>query len=544
MSRNGSSDKPRLLRCAIYARKSTDEGLDKDFNSLDAQREASEAYIESQKHQGWICLPERYEDGGFSGATMQRPALTKLIEDIKAKRLDCVVVYKVDRLSRSLLDFTRLIDVFDTNGVTFVSITQQFQTTTSMGRLTLNVLLSFAQFEREMISERTRDKMAAARRKGKWVGGSPILGYDIGPEGSGLVVNTAEAKHVREIFGLYTELESLDKVLRELDRRGRTTKKWVTRKGRQRGGRRFSKSTLAHLLRHRYYVGNVRYRGKTYRAEHEAIVDRTVFAQAQRLLRRTSRPRHRRIRSGALLSGLLRCTACDALMTPTYTSKGSRRYRYYRCTNTEREGQDMCPQASVPRSLIERIVVGGVRAFGRGYDDDNQARTACRALDETWDGCPAEGRVTALRDVLSCVRYDARKESVMMQLSDDVELACPLQLPGRRDKRPPRAVTPRISRLMALAIDFERLLARGLVKDYAELARRGHVTRARITQIMNLLHLAPDIQERLLFLKPVSKGRAPITEHGLRDVIAQPGWEKQRQILGPLLPTQARPAAP
>ena len=536
MGRDGSNGNSTSLRCAIYTRKSTAEGLEKDFNSLDAQREAAEAYIESQKHQGWICLDERYDDGGFSGATLERPALARLIADIEAKRLDCVMVYKVDRLSRSLLDFTRLLDRFDRNGVTFVSITQQFQTTTSMGRLTLNVLLSFAQFEREMIAERTRDKMAAARRKGKWVGGFPILGYDIDPEGGRLVVNSQEARQVNEIFRLYVELESLDKVLRELDRRGSTTKSWTTRKGRTRGGSRFSKSTLSHLLRHRYYVGKVRYRNKTYAGEHEAIVERGLFAQAQRVLRRAFPQRRPRVRSGALLSGRLYCAACDVSMAPTYTSKGSRRYRYYQCTGAQREGYKTCPQASVPAPRIERVVVGGLRAFGRG-DDESETRAACRMLDETWDVLSTEQRQGAVEEVLSRADYDARKETVTMRLLDGLELVCPLRLPRGRDKQPPRGAIPKISRLMARVIHFDRLLSEGLVKDYAELARRENVTRARITQIMNLLHLAPDIQERLLFLKPVTGGRAPVTEHGLREVMAQSRWAEQRRILSRLLPT-------
>jgi site-specific DNA recombinase len=209
---------PRPIRCAIYTRKSTEEGLDQEFNSLDAQREAAEAYIQSQKHAGWTLIRERYDDGGFSGGTLDRPALQRLLEDVDAHRVDCVLVYKVDRLSRSLLDFARLMDRFDQRSVSFVSVTQQFNTTTSLGRLTLNILLSFAQFEREIISERTRDKMSAARRKGKWVGGTPLLGYDVDPRGGRLVVNEKEAKRVREIFELYRRHRSLATVVAELAR--------------------------------------------------------------------------------------------------------------------------------------------------------------------------------------------------------------------------------------------------------------------------------------------------------------------------------------
>src|ERR1017187_3814696 len=262
-AQRGARDKSvsTRVRCAIYTRKSTEEGLEQDFNSLHAQREAAEAYIKSQKHLGWTLLLTHYDDGGFSGGSLERPALQKLIEDIEGKRVDCVVVYKVDRLSRSLLDFARLIDRFDQSSVSFVSVTQQFNTTTSLGRLTLNILLSFAQFEREIISERTRDKMSAARKKGKWVGGHPVLGYDIDPKGGRLLVSPQEAEQVREIFGLYLELGSLLPVLQEAQRRGLVTKRWTTEDGKVRGGKRIAKGTLHGILTNALYTGMVDHKG-------------------------------------------------------------------------------------------------------------------------------------------------------------------------------------------------------------------------------------------------------------------------------------------
>lgn len=230
------------MRCAIYTRKSTEEGLEQDFNTLDAQRESAEAFIRSQTHEGWRALPEHYDDGGFTGANMDRPALKRLLEDVKAGSVTCVVVYKVDRLTRSLLDFARIMEVFDKHGASFVSVTQQFNTTSSLGRLTLNILLSFAQFEREMIAERTHDKMSAARRKGKWVGGIPVLGYDVSPQGRSLLVNEAEAERVRAIFDLYLDLGSLIPVIQELDHRGWTLKEWTTRKGTRAGGTRLPRT--------------------------------------------------------------------------------------------------------------------------------------------------------------------------------------------------------------------------------------------------------------------------------------------------------------
>src|SRR5438046_4056563 len=236
------------VRCGIYTRKSTEEGLDQEFNSLDAQRELAEAFVRSQKGAGWKLVPTRYDDGGFSGGSLERPALQRLLEDVDARRVDCVVVYKVDRLSRSLLDFARLVDRFDRRSVSFVSVTQQFNTTTSLGRLTLNILLSFAQFEREIIGERTRDKMGAARRKGKWVGGTPVLGYDVDPAGGRLVINEPEAKRVREIFRLFKTHGSLLKLANQLDARRWTNKSWRSRSGVEHVGRPFTKPTLLSLL--------------------------------------------------------------------------------------------------------------------------------------------------------------------------------------------------------------------------------------------------------------------------------------------------------
>ena len=237
---------PARLRCAVYTRKSTEEGLEQDFSSLDAQREAAEAFIQSQRREGWIALPERYDDGGFTGANMDRPALQRLLAAVEAGELDCVVVYKVDRLSRSLLDFTRILSQFEKHQVSFVAVTQQFNTSTSLGRLTLNILLSFAQFERELIGERTRDKMSAARKKGKWVGGCPVLGYDVDPGGGRLVVNEAEAERVRAIFALFAETGSAQQTLAEIERRGWRLKSWIRKTGEFRsGGRVYARCSAA-----------------------------------------------------------------------------------------------------------------------------------------------------------------------------------------------------------------------------------------------------------------------------------------------------------
>src|SRR5271165_949858 len=274
------------VRCAIYTRKSSEEGLDQEFSSLDAQREAGEAYIKSQVHEGWVCLPRHYDDGGFTGGNMERPALQRLLADIESGKVDGVVVYKVDRLSRSLLDFARLMEAFEKKRVAFVSVTQQFNTASSMGRLVLNVLLSFAQFEREIIAERTRDKIAAARRKGKWAGGMPLLGYDVDSQSRKLVINPAKAKRVRAIFALYVKHRSLLAVVDVLARRGWKTKCWTTRKGKIRGGVPFNRTNLYQLLTRVTYLGKVRYKSEVHTGEHAALINTAVFQQVQALLGR------------------------------------------------------------------------------------------------------------------------------------------------------------------------------------------------------------------------------------------------------------------
>jgi site-specific DNA recombinase len=365
MSRRKEKPTVPALRCAIYTRKSTEEGLEQEFNSLDAQRDAGEAYIKSQQHEGWVCLPSQYDDGGYTGANMDRPALRRLLADIEAGKIDCVVVYKVDRLSRSLLDFARIMETFERRSVSFVSVTQAFNTATSMGRLVLNVLLSFAQFEREMISERTRDKIAAARRKGKWSGGMPILGYNVAQ--TKLVVDEGEAKRVRQIFEMYLEHQSLLEVVKQLHNREWRTKEWVTRKKTFRGGRPFDKNSLYQLLTNVAYVGKVRYKDEVHEGEHNPIVDADVFAQVQTLLQRNGRSGGRAVRNkhGALLRGLLRCAACKCGMSHTYTAKGNRHYRYYVCTRAQQHGWQACPSPSIPAGEIERFVVDQIKCIGR-----------------------------------------------------------------------------------------------------------------------------------------------------------------------------------
>jgi site-specific DNA recombinase len=401
-----ASSKP--VRCAIYTRKSVERGLDQEFNSLDLQREACQAYIASQKHEGWVALPSSYDDGGYSGGNMDRPAMARLMADIEAGKVDSVVTYKVDRMSRSLLDFAQMMEVFERKSVSFVSVTQHFNTATSLGRLILHILLSFAQFERETIIERVRDKMSAARRKGKWIGGNPILGYDVAPEGRRLVVNEAEAERVREIFRIYAEKESLLETVRELERRGWTTKHRVSRRSsRSFGGRPFDKQTLYELLTNATYAGIIEYDGGSYAGEHPAIVGKADFENVQETLKRNGRgPRTEgRVKHESLLRGLLRCKACQAPMVHHFVAKKGRRFRYYVCSRAVKQGWDKCPTKTLPMEEMDRFIVEQIRAVSRdkalAAEVVRQARIQNEnrktELEDEWKALSSELRSTSAR---------------------------------------------------------------------------------------------------------------------------------------------------
>jgi len=379
---NGSANVvPSVVVCAVYCRKSTDENLDSPFNALDAQRESSLAYIASQKHAGWVPHTETFEDAAVSGGTLERPALKRLLAEIEAGRVQCVIVYRADRLSRRILDFLQLVELFDKHGVSFVSVTEQFNTATPGGRLYQHMLLSFAQYERELIAERTRHKMQAARRRGRFTGGMLVLGYDCTPEGGRITVNPDEAERVRGIFRLFLECTSRLDAVRELNRRGWMLKRWTTKEGQQAGGTGFDNVSLKRLLSNHIYVGKVKFDGQVYDGEHEAIVDQQTWDRVQALLTEDERgPRRPSSRCTSLLAGLLRCAPCDAAMTPTWSQKRARRYRYYLCTQAHRRGWETCPSKSVPATEIERFVVDKIGAIGR--DPELVARTVEEARNQ------------------------------------------------------------------------------------------------------------------------------------------------------------------
>jgi site-specific DNA recombinase len=477
-----------LVRCGIYTRKSTEEGLEQEFNSLDAQRESAEAFIRSQTHEGWTCLPDRYDDGGFTGGNMERPALQRLLADIAAGKIDLVVCYKVDRLSRSLLDFAKMMETFEQQGVSFVSITQQFNSATSMGRLVLNVLLSFAQFEREIIAERTRDKMAATRRKGKWSGGMPVLGYDLDPRGRRLHVNDDEAARVRAIFALYLEHEALLPVVQELARRGWVGKCWQTRHGRPRGGRPFTKTSLYRLLTNVLYAGQVRYKDEIHPGEHPALIDAETFQRVQALLRshgpEVGPPSLHRFT--ALLKGLLRCVCCDCAMTPAHTTrKGGRRYRYYTCVQAQKSGWQSCPAKSIPAQPIEQLVVEQIQRLGRDPLVLEQILTTVRQQDQArldeWEN----ERIGLERDLL-------RGQSEVRKLLAEVGAGTSS-----------RGAVTRLAELQTRLAQVEQRLAR--LRGQMELLQQERLDQAAVTEALSGLvpaweAMTPHEQARLVRL--------------------------------------------
>jgi site-specific DNA recombinase len=510
---------PKPIRCAIYTRKSTEEGLEQEFNSLDAQRECAEAYIQSQRHERWTLVPERYDDGGFTGANLDRPALRQLLSDVEAGRLDCVVVYKVDRLSRSLLHFARVMEVLDKRGVSFVSVTQQLNTNSPMGRLTLNVLLSFAEFEREIISERTRDKISAARRKGKWTGGHPMLGYDSDPITRRLVVNETEAAQVRQIFQIFLGKRSLVETMEEMARLGIRLKGWTTRKERQSGGGSFDRAALVRLLTNVIYLGEVNHKGTVYPGEQPAIVERKLWERANELMATLGRGKETapRVRHESLLSPILYCAVCGSRMISGYTTNRGRTYHYYVCLKAQKRGAKTCPGQTVRTDRIEQAVIEAVLA--------NRPQAAVRSKE-------------ILHRIVERIECNVSRRQVRVKLKgeDGVHALIDVTLPKTvietrlgselQPALPARIRPSRISQLMALAIRFETLLEEGTVRDFNVLAELGGVTRTRITQIMNLRNLAPAIQEKLLFIT----GADHITERELREVAQQPDWSKQLRI--------------
>jgi DNA invertase Pin-like site-specific DNA recombinase len=456
----------KIRRCAVYTRKSTEEGLDQAFNSLDAQREACEAYIKSQAHEGWKPVKAAYDDGGFSGGNMDRPALQRLMADLKQGLVDVIVVYKVDRLTRSLADFAKIVETLDGHGASFVSVTQQFNTTTSMGRLTLNVLLSFAQFEREVTGERIRDKIAASKRKGMWVGGTPPTGYDI--RDRQLVVNEAEAETVRSIYRRYLQLGCVTALADDLQKRGIVTRIRVSRRGNAHGGQPFGRGALYHLLQNQLYLGMIVHKGQIHPGQHRAVVPQNLWDRVQVALQanRVDRKPGARMKPAALLVGLLRDDR-GSLMVPTQTHKANgQRYRYYISQSLARGGTAGGGRQRVSAGAIEDLVVGEI------------LRRLPKAKQEAWASAMPTERAGRLREMIASVGIGT--DAVEIRLTEDgvKELTAVGAPKVNRAAKSIRVQTRLIASASGKAI---------VISDYA-VAQRGRLDRALLRAVARANH--------------------------------------------------------
>ena len=516
----------RKLNCAVYTRKSSEEGLEQEFNSLDAQREACEAYIASQKHEGWRLLKDRYDDGGISGGTMERPGLKRLLDDVEAGKVQIVIVYKVDRLTRSLTDFAKIVEIFDLHGASFVSVTQQFNTTSSMGRLTLNVLLSFAQFEREVTGERIRDKIAASKRKGMWMGGNPPLGYDC--RDRKLVVVGAEAETVRYIFRRYVALGNVRALKADLEAAGIVSKIWTSASGRRIGGRPFARGALYHLLQNRLYLGEIVHKDRTYPGQHAAIIDQTLWDEVQAMLaaNRIGRRRGTNAREPSLLAGILFDEHCRRL-TPSHANKGGRRYRYYVTNPRDEDGQ---PAIRLPAKEMENAVLAELRRHlaqeselsGRASDVEVDAAEFLRASVTKIVLGKAEIEIHLLavdqtKASILAVEYGLRRRGVEAKL---------VLSPGLHRRQP--TLDQALIKVVARATYWNKRLIEGHMPSISAIAKSEGLAHTYVLRILKLSVLAPDIVRAIL------SGEHPInvTAEKLTRLAHLPdSWDEQRQIL-------------
>lgn len=523
----------KISRCAVYTRKSSEEGLEQSFNSLHAQREACEAYIVSQKHEGWKLIGTPYDDGGFSGGSMERPGLKALMADITAGFIDTVVVYKVDRLTRSLADFAKMVELFDSHGVSFVSVTQAFNTTTSMGRLTLNVLLSFAQFEREVTGERIRDKIAASKAKGMWMGGSVPLGYDVVDRM--LVVNAAEAEHVRTLFRLYLKRRAVDDVVAAAHTMGITSKLRTSVAGSVRGGTKLARGSLYNILGNPIYAGDVAHKGKRFPGQHDAIVEPKLFDAVQSLLE-SNRRKALGTKTGsgsALLSGLVSGPDGQSLIA-TYTGKPDRRYRYY-------AGGDLRLPAEVLDTLVSEAIVEHLASPGKLaalLPDVGLLTQRMIAKAQAIAAAPLD-RATIMK-LVARVKLGQDMVSVIIRLAaigagdGETDITVPATL-GRTKARLSLVVPgvvavnpdPALIAMVAQARAWFEMLAAGKGASLAALATASGVTEAYVRHIIGAAFLAPDLVTRIV------EGRQPraLTASRLKTLLPLPScWAEQRVL--------------
>jgi len=549
------SNSPKRKRCAVYTRKSSEEGLDQDFNSLDAQREACLAYIQSQKSEGWRAIRTHYDDGGYPGGNLDRPALIKLLADIEAGKIDTVVVYKVDRLTRSLADFAKIVDVLDSSEASFVSVTQQFNTTTSMGRLTLNMLLSFAQFEREVTGERIRDKIAASKRKGLWMGGRVPLGYRA--NGRTLEIERSETRIVQRLFALYLKLGSVRRLKQEADRRGLRTKIYTDKNGKSSGGRPFGRGSLYHLLSNPIYAGRVPHKDESFEGQHEAIIDSGTWEAVQKQLAAQAPPPSRTDspRGSSPLRGKL-FDESGVRLTPSHTVKSGKRYRYYVSrneTNTAAEfSSGDTPKSAwrLPAREIERFVEQAVLELFR--NPEQLARLA-RSARVCRNRLPAllERAHSRAHEPLSLVeRIELASDEITIEIGlapllsgqlQSLRLAVParirrrgveqkLVIPGAGSSATTRTADPTLLRLVARSRHWFEAIASGRFASFKEIAEAEGVSEQFVSNRISLAFLAPQIVEN------ISAGSQPadLTADALVKRIEIPlSWSEQMALLQP-----------
>ncbi|GHT92024.1 integrase [Alphaproteobacteria bacterium] len=424
---NGSN--VTLVRCAIYTRKSSEEGLEQEFNSLDAQRIAAENYIRSQQGKGWIILPQHYDDGGFSGGNMNRPALTELLKDIEYGRVDCVVTYKLDRLSRSLLDFASIMNTFDSNNVMFDTVTESFSSASSSGRLMLNMLLSFAQYERELTGERIRDKFAESKKKGMWMGGYPILGYDI--KERKLLINEEEAVVIKLIYERFIETESCTLIADELNRKGCRSKPRPQDKGKNKGEKLYDPKAIRRILENPYYKGYVTHKGELYKGQHEAIIAEETWSKVQEIFSKNKSTKHQKKSSPYPLKGLLKCGTCGATMSPTACNNHGLKYRYYTCNNHIRFKRCNSAVKNVPADSIESRVIEEVLQKLKSPEvmlkiqelakentvDEKQLQTSLQNLSETWTYLYPQEQMRIMKLLVDFI--EIKEDSLNIQMNMD-----------------------------------------------------------------------------------------------------------------------------
>jgi site-specific DNA recombinase len=530
----------KAVRCAIYTRVSTEHGLDQEFNSLDAQYDAASAYIKSQAHAGWSLIRSRYDDGGYSGGSTDRPDLQRLLDDIRARMIDVIVVYKVDRLTRSLADFAKLVELFDAQGVSFVSVTQQFNTTTSMGRLTLNVLLSFAQFEREVTSERIRDKIAASKRKGLWVGGPLPLGYEM-KDGKIAIVED-EAERVRLIYRRYLELGGVNALERDLRDKDIRTKTRLRATGATHGGIPFERGSLFYLLRNRFYIGEVKYKGEILPGEQPTIMDRQLFdAVQQKLTDQWSHRNHAKSKSDHLLTGLLFDDAGHR-MIPTHATKAGIRYRYYVSLphlKGESKTVSVGSVSRIPATDIEDLIVKSVNEHLVAQHGQSSSSSA-HANDRSVMIAGQVVRIDVHKDRL-IIRFKSAGTEEGSHSTDGQSLSIPWQKPPSRKSRqiliplgvPKNEVRPiRIERRARLVNAIARgrrwldEIVSGSAINIEQIATRQKCSVRQVNMTISLVFLAPDL------VKAAVEGRLPrgIGVERLRDAPAE--WSRQFETLG------------